>query len=149
MNLNKIQIIGNICRPPESRVTQSGLQACSFPVAVNEGTGDKKTTAFFDVTAFGKTAELCAQYLSKGQEVYVEGKIKLDEYTAKDGTQRAKLSVAANAVQFGARPQERSQQEAPQQQYQARPDTRIKPPIERDEYPRENPDQGTDDDLPF
>src|SRR4051812_31652006 len=87
MSFNKIILIGNLGRDPELRYTPSGTPVCSFPVATNEkikkhGTEEDVTT-WFRVTCWNRLAEVAAQYLSKGNPAYIEGRLRLDEYTDK------------------------------------------------------------------
>lgn len=110
MELNKVFLIGNLTRDPESRFLQSGAQVVKMGLASNRrfGTrdGDKKEeTLFVDVEAWNKTAELCAQYLRKGSQILVEGRLKLDQYTTQTGDKRSRIYVVADRVQFGARPE--------------------------------------------
>lgn len=95
---NKITIIGNLGRDPEMRYTNSGDPVTSFSVATSErfrtrdGQQQERTT-WFNVSAFGKLAETCNQYLHKGSYVYVEGSLAQREYTGNDGTARTSLDV--------------------------------------------------------
>ncbi len=106
MDLNSVQLIGNLCKDPESRFLQSGSQVCKMRIAVNRKTGkDQKDEALFiDVEAWNKTAEHCAQYLSKGSQVLVSGRLKQDTWTAQDGQERTKYLLVADRVSFGASP---------------------------------------------
>jgi single-strand DNA-binding protein len=110
-NLNKVLLIGNITRDPELRYIQSGTAVLDLGVAVNrrvkgsDGTwGDE--AAFIDVTVWGKQAENCAEYLSKGRSVFVEGHLKFDQWEdKKTGDKRSKLKVTAENIQFlGGKP---------------------------------------------
>jgi len=110
-NLNKVLLIGNITRDPELRYIQSGTAVLDLGVAVNrrvkgsDGTwGDE--AAFIDVTVWGKQAENCAEYLSKGRSVFVEGHLKFDQWEdKKTGDKRSKLRVTAENIQFlGGKP---------------------------------------------
>ena len=115
MSLAKAIIIGNLGRDPETRYTPTGALNVQFSVAAsrkwkdNTGQQQEKTT-WFRVTAWGKLAETLNNltergYLGKGKQVYVEGRVELNEYTANDGTQRSSLDVNATEVQLlGGRP---------------------------------------------
>ena len=80
-------------------------KVCNFTVAANDTYGDSKEPTFFRVAAWRGQAELCAKYLTKGRPVVVEGPVKLNKYTDKNGDSRAVMEIRANEVQFlGARP---------------------------------------------
>lgn len=97
--MNKLTIIGNLTRDPETRVTQSGSSVCSFTVAVNRRGQDDKTD-FFRVSAWNKTGETCQKYLSKGRKVAVTGPVSVSTYTGQDGKAYANLEVMAQDVEF-------------------------------------------------
>lgn len=97
--MNKLTIIGNLTRDPETRVTQSGSSVCSFTVAVNRRGQDDKTD-YFRVSAWNKTGETCQKYLSKGRKVAVTGPVSVSTYTGQDGKAYANLEVMAQDVEF-------------------------------------------------
>ncbi len=105
-NINRVTITGNLTRDPELRTTQGGLSICSLRVAVNsrrkDGSGqwvDKPN--YLDVTVFGAQGENCANYLSKGRPVAVDGRLDWSEWEAKDGSgKRQKVEIIADTVQF-------------------------------------------------
>jgi single-strand DNA-binding protein len=104
-SFNKITILGHLGRDVETRYLPDGTAVASFSVATSEKRKDRngdyqETTTWFRCTVFGKQAELCGQYLSKGSQVYVEGKLSQNEYTDKDGNKRTSLEVKATDVQF-------------------------------------------------
>ncbi len=102
---NKIIIIGNVGRDPESRYLPSGDAVASFSVATSErrkgqdGQQQEQTT-WFRVSAFGKLAETCQQYLHKGSYVYVEGALTQQEYTDREGATRQSLEVRAREMRM-------------------------------------------------
>lgn len=102
--MNKAMIIGNLVRDPELRSTQSGIQVCTFTVAVNRrkqnAEAGKPEADFFRVTTWRQLAENCNRYLAKGRKVAVVGGVSLNTYTTNDGQQRASLEVQADEVQF-------------------------------------------------
>lgn len=126
--MNKLTIIGNLTRDPETRVTQSGSSVCSFTVAVNRRGQDDKTD-FFRVSAWNKTGETCQKYLAKGRKVAVTGPVSVSTYTGQDGKTYANLEVMAQDVEFLTPKAEQAAQApaAPNNGYQ----------------------EVTDDDLPF
>lgn len=97
--MNKLTIIGNLTRDPETRVTQSGSSVCSFIVAVNRRGQDDKTD-YFRVSAWNKTGETCQKYLAKGRKVAVTGPVSVSTYTGQDGKTYANLEVMAQDVEF-------------------------------------------------
>jgi single-strand DNA-binding protein len=105
-NLNKVLLIGNITRDLELRYISSGTAVLDMGVAVNRRVKQQDGTwadevAFIDVTVWGRTAESCAEYLSKGRSVFVEGHLRLDKWQdKKTGENRSKLRVTAENVQF-------------------------------------------------
>ncbi len=109
MYLNKAILVGRITKKPELRSTSGGIKVTNFGLAISENyktsNGEKKeVTDFIDVTIFGTLAETCAQWLVKGQQVIVEGKVKTRKYE-KEGETRFITYVQAQQVQFGAKPQ--------------------------------------------
>lgn len=97
--MNRLTIIGNLTRDPETRVTQSGASVCSFTVAVNRRGQDDKTD-FFRVSVWNKTGETCQKYLAKGRKVAVAGPVSVSTYTGQDGKAYANLEVMAQDVEF-------------------------------------------------
>ena len=96
--MNKLIIIGNLVRDPESRSLPTGVNLCTFTVAVN-GRKDEEVR-FFRVTTWRGLAENCQRFLAKGRKVAVTGAVSLNTYTAKDGTTKASLEVNADEVEF-------------------------------------------------
>jgi len=92
-------IIGNVGKEPEMRYTPSGNAVTGFTVAVNSRYGEEETTEWFTVTAWKKLAETCNQYLVKGQQVYVEGRLQTDSWES-EGITRYKTKIIANTVIF-------------------------------------------------
>ena len=103
--MNKIIVIGNLGRDPEMRYTPGGQSVTSFSVASNRryttGAGEQREeTEWFNVNAWGKLAELCNQYLTKGRQVYVEGRLHSRSYEARDGQLRFVNEINLTDVQF-------------------------------------------------
>lgn len=110
MSFNKIILVGNLGRDPELRYTPQGTPVCNFSMATNERRKDKTGemqdhTTWFKVTLWNRQAETAAQYLQKGRPVYIEGRLRVEEYTDRDGKLRHSLEVNATDMQFigGAR----------------------------------------------
>ena len=106
MDYNKVIIGGTLVRDPELRYTPGGTAVCEFGIAINErwtdrDGGKQERTTFADVTAFGRTAEVIAEYFRKGGQIMIEGKLQTDEWQDKNsGQKRSKLKVVANGFQF-------------------------------------------------
>ena len=103
--MNKIIVIGNLGRDPEMRYTPSGQAVTSFSVASSRRyrTADgeqREETEWFNVSAFGRLSEICNQYLTRGQQVYVEGRLRGRSYTDRDGQPRYSLEVTATEMQM-------------------------------------------------
>jgi len=105
VSMNKIMLIGNVGGDPEMRFTPNGVPVTSFSVATNrfynspEGERKEETT-WFRVAAFRKQAESCSQFLTKGQRVYVEGRLRTREWEGQDGQKRVTVEVLADRVLF-------------------------------------------------
>ena len=112
--LNKVQIIGNLGADPEMRYTPSGTAVTNFRVAVNRTRrgpdgDDIEETEWFRVVAFNKLAEVCGEFLSKGQPVYIEGRLQSRKYTGNDGIERTAVEIVAGELLMlssGKRPQD-------------------------------------------
>ncbi len=101
--LNKVMIIGNLGRDPEMRYTPSGKPVTSFSVAVSRSwvkpEGERtETTDWFNVVAWGRLAEICSQYLTKGSLVYVEGRLETRSWEADNGQKHFRTEVVASDV---------------------------------------------------
>ena len=105
-SFNKIVIVGYLGRDPELRYTPQGVAVCNFSVATTERRKDQRTgepqdtTTWFRVTLWRRQAEVANQYLSKGKQVYIEGRLRQEEYTDRDGVKRTSLAVDATDLQF-------------------------------------------------
>ncbi len=103
--LNRVFLMGNLTRDPEVRYTPSGTAVGDLGLAINENFKNKAgetvaSTVFVDVEVWARQAETCAEYLYKGSPVFVEGRLKLDQWTNQQGEKRSKLRVRADRVQF-------------------------------------------------
>ena len=105
-SVNKVILIGNLGRDPEMRYTQSGQAVTNFTLATTENWTDKNSgqkqekTEWHRIVAWGRTGELCAQYLAKGRSVYIEGRLQTREWEDKEGIKRHTTEITANTVQF-------------------------------------------------
>jgi len=105
MSFNKVILVGNLGRDPELRYTPQGTPVCSFSMATNERRKDKSgemqdQTTWFRVTLWGRQAETASQYLTKGRPVYIEGRLRVEEWTDRDGKARHTLEVHGTDMQF-------------------------------------------------
>mgnify|MGYP000143312313 CR=1 FL=1 len=103
--MNKLTIIGNLTRDPELRTTSTGVNVCSFTVAVNrrqrsQGAEGQPEADFFRVSAWRQLGEICQKYLAKGRKVAVVGPVTVRSYTANDGSTRFSLEVTADDVEL-------------------------------------------------
>ena len=119
MSFNKVILVGNLGRDPELRYTPQGTPVCSFTMATNERRKDKTgemqdQVTWFKVTLWGRQAETASQYLTKGRPVYIEGRLRVEEWTDRDGKPRHTLEVNATDMQFigGARSEEQPAEKA-------------------------------------
>jgi single-strand DNA-binding protein len=105
-SINTVVLVGNLTRDPELKALPSGTSVCSLRVAVNDRVKDPTTGEWTDkpnyisVDVFGGQAENCAQYLARGRQVAIEGRLRWREWETQDGQKREAVSVAANNVQF-------------------------------------------------
>ena len=105
-NINRVVLVGNLTRDPELKHTSGGTPVCSLRVAVNDRKRDESgnwvdAPNYFSVSVFGNQAESCAQYLSKGRPVGVDGKLRWREWESKDGGgKREAVEIVADSVQF-------------------------------------------------
>ena len=104
-NINRVVLTGNLTRDPELRTTPSGTSVCGLRIACNTRRKDASgqwvdKPNYFDVTVFGAQGENCAQYLSKGRPVAVEGRLNWREWEAQDGGKRQSVDIIADTVQF-------------------------------------------------
>ncbi len=105
MSFNKITIVGNLGKDPELRYTPQGEAVCNISVATSEKRRDKNgemqdTTTWFRITLWRKQAENASKYLTKGSPIYIEGKLRIEEWTDRDGKNRYTLEVQATDMQF-------------------------------------------------
>jgi single-strand DNA-binding protein len=118
MNVNKVILVGRLTRDPEIRTTSTGQTVASISMATNRFWKDKNgqkqdQTEFHNVVLWGRLAEIAGQYLGKGQEAFIEGRLQTRKYTAKDGTERRTTEIVAENMQLGARAQGSSANSSP------------------------------------
>lgn len=142
--VNKVIIVGNCGKDPETRYMPSGGAVTSISVATSEQWTDKQSgqkqerTEWHNVTFFGRLAEIAGEYLRKGSQVYIEGSLRTEKWQAKDGTDRYTTKIIANEMQMlGGRSGGGDFSQAPQQSNQSAPE------------PAMAADDSFDDDIPF
>ena len=120
-DVNVCNFIGRLGNPPETRYMANGEAVTSFSLAVGSSWKNKdgekqESTEWVNITAFGKLAEICSEYLAKGSQVYISGRMKTDKYQAKDGTDRYSTKIIADRMQMlGAKGEQERQQPSPTQ----------------------------------
>lgn len=98
--LNKVMLLGNVTRNPEVRyVPGRDLPVAKFGLAINRKTRDKEETCFIDIVAFGRTAEMCGEYITKGMPILIEGRLSYNTWE-QEGQKRSKHEVVAENIQF-------------------------------------------------
>ena len=99
-NLNDITIIGYVGRDAEMKFTPEGKAVTNFSVAVSEPKGEDTLTQWFEVTTWDKLAETCNEFVKKGMQVMVKGRVYLEKWTGNDGISRSRLAITASKVLF-------------------------------------------------
>ncbi len=104
-SLNKVLLIGNLTRDPEVRVMSNGRPVCNFGLALNRSYKDsegnrKEEVTFVDVECFGPRAEAVGRFFTKGRSIFVEGRLKLDQWESKEGEKRSALRVVLDNFEF-------------------------------------------------
>ena len=153
MSVNKVILVGRLGQNPEVRYTPSGAAVANFSIATSESWMDKggqkqERTEWHRIVVWGKLAELCNQYLSKGRQVYVEGRLQTREWQDKTGQTKYTTEVQAQTVQFLGSGQQASQgQHAPSPSSPSGPSS-FEGPSQQAPASAEAP-AFTEDDIPF
>lgn len=151
-SLNRAMIIGNLTRDPEMRKTQAGQSVCSFSVATNRSwTGQdgikQEASDFHNVVAWGKLAEICGQYLTKGRKVYVDGRMQTRDWEGQDGVRRYRTEIVTENMIILDRPAGGAPSSAGKS-FGTPAFTPPAPPVQEDRAP--NPDDEIKiEDIPF
>ncbi len=152
-SLNKVMLLGHIGRDPEVRYTSSGRAVATFTLATSQRWKDQdgteqERTEWHRIVAWGKLGEICSEYLSKGKQIFLEGRIQSREWEDQDGNRRTTYEIVANDIimvgSSGA--QQNRSQEAPKKPTQI-PQGKSTPPLSRGED--RFPPPPSDDDIPF
>ena len=147
-NINRVVLVGNLTKDPELRHTPSGTAVCKLRLAVNTRQKDQATGEwgdkpnYFDITVWGNQGESCAQYLTKGRPVAVDGRLDWREWESQDGSKRQAVEIIAESVQFLGGRQEGQGQE--QGQYLPPSDVTA----DQSDFVKAGA-AGADDDIPF
>lgn len=152
-NLNKVMLIGNLTRDPELRVTPKGTAICTFSLAVNrkfkdESGGEREEVTYVDIEAWGKAGENISKYCTKGRPLFVEGRLRLDQWEDKNTKEkRSRMKVVCENFQFlgsgGGRGEGGGGEGGESRSYSAAP--RASAPSRPAPAPQEN----LDEDVPF
>jgi single-strand DNA-binding protein len=151
-SLNKVLLIGNLTRDPDVRMMSNGRPVCNFGLALNRSYKDaegnrKDETTFVDVESFGPRAEAVGRFFTKGRAIFIEGRLKLDQWESKEGEKRSALKVVLDSFEFvdskqegGSTAPRNTVQTAPPQTNEAQPKSSPAPAPESNDL---------DDDVPF
>lgn len=147
-SLNKVLLIGNLTRDPEVRMMSSGRPVCNFGLALNRNYKDaegnkKEEVTFVDVECFGPRAEAVGRFFSKGRAIFVEGRLKLDQWETKEGEKRSAIRVVLDNFEFVDAGKSDGHTTSDQSNRPVTPTEKPKP----QESPSD--DNGFDEDVPF
>ena len=151
-SLNKVLLIGNLTRDPDVRMMSNGRPVCNFGLALNRNYKDsegnrKEEVTFVDVECFGPRAEAVAKFFTKGRSIFVEGRLKLDQWESKEGEKRSAIRVVLDNFEFVD-----SKQDVPSNQGR-NIETTSSTPSSSSDSPRSestpSSDSDLDDDVPF
>ena len=151
-SLNKVLLIGNLTRDPDLRMMSNGRPVCNFGLALNRNYKDsegnrKEEVTFVDVECFGPRAEAVAKFFTKGRSIFVEGRLKLDQWESKEGEKRSAIRVVLDNFEFVD-----SKQDVPSNQGRNIETTSSTAPSSSDSPRSESTpssDSDLDDDVPF
>lgn len=158
MDLNKVLLVGRVVRDVDLRMIPSGQSVASFSIATNRVWTDKagqkqEQTEYHNVVVWGRQAELCNQYLTKGSTVLIEGRLQTRSWDAQNGEKKYRTEIVAERIQFGPRPQGQGQRMpmngAPSKGFGSSQGQKLdeNPPLE-EELPEITQDQVPEDDNP-
>lgn len=146
-SVNTVIIMGNLARDPEMRCTQQGAKICDMTIAVNRNSRGREDVCFVDVVVWGKLAENAQRYLKKGSCAMVEGYLKQDSWTDRNGGgKRTRIKVVAESVQFISSTSGNNTENAAEN---PPPSSEPRKPYSQYPGPHNGDDRGEDDDIPF
>ena len=154
-SFNKVILMGNLTRDPETRVTATGLTICKLGLATSRSFTTKdgerrEETTFVDIDAFGKQAEVITKYFRKGKPILIEGRLKLDQWESNEGQKRSKMSVVMETFQFVGNRDDNDSTNNSGAYEQSSPPKRqaaVEEPAASDDYSAD--DDTLDEDVPF
>ncbi len=150
-SLNRVLLIGNLTRDPDVRMMSNGRPVCNFGIALNRSYKDaegnrKDETTFVEVESFGPRAEAVGRFFTKGRSIFIEGRLKLDQWESKEGEKRSALRVVLDSFEFVDSKQDASSSNA-------RSVDSVPPQVIEDSknssLPDKNKEDDLDDDVPF
>jgi single-strand DNA-binding protein len=155
-SLNKVLLIGNLTRDPDVKMLSSGRPVCNFGLALNrsfkDGEGNRKEeVTFVDVECYGPRAEAIGRFFTKGRSIFVEGRLKLDQWESKEGEKRSAIRVVLDNFEFVDSKQEAAGtgERQPMANVSTKADTTPTPPHTESPNPSVNSDPDLDEDVPF
>ena len=151
-SLNKVLLIGNLTRDPDVRMMSNGRPVCNFGLALNRNYKDsegnrKEEVTFVDVECFGPRAEAVAKFFTQGRSIFVEGRLKLDQWESKEGEKRSAIRVVLDNFEFVDSKQDGASNQSRNIEMSA-PTTAAPAETQRAE-PTTSPDSDLDEDVPF
>lgn len=157
-DFNQAVILGNLTRDPDLRYTPNGQPVASFGVATNrswtDSEGDKKEQVeYHDIVVWGKLAEICSQYLSKGRKVLVVGRLQTRSWESQDGSKRSKTEIIATDISFvdkvGSASKEVEDEQEKKEDNKKEPEKEEKKKDLKEEKNKEDEEEIDLDDIPF
>ena len=153
-SLNKVLLMGNLTRDPEVKYTPKGTAVGDLAIAINDsykaqdGT-IKETVTYVDIEVWGRQAETCKQYLTKGRPIFVEGQLRLDQWETPQGEKKSRLKVRADRVQFLGSPSGGGNRGGGEQRSSTASETSRPAARPASTVSVDAPPPPTDDDIPF
>jgi len=150
-SLNKVLLIGNLTRDPDVRMLSSGRPVCNFGLALNRSYKDaegnkREEVTFVDVECFGPRAEAVGRFFSKGRPIFIEGRLKLDQWESKDGEKRSAIRVVLDNFEFV----DAGKTEGNQASHDlSKPNNPTESPAKTQPQGSSSEDQDLDEDVPF
>jgi len=155
-DINHVVLVGRLTRDPELSYTQSGSAVCRFSIAVNRSTGSsaenqEDATSFFNIVTWNKTAEICKEYLLKGKQVGIDGRLQQRRWAGPDGARRSTVEIVASNVQFFGPARSGSGQQRQAEQPQQEERGSIQQEVANEEETPRDPflSELDDDEIPF
>lgn len=155
-SLNKVLLIGNLTRDPDVKMLSSGRPVCNFGLALNrsykDGEGNRKEeVTFVDVECYGPRAEAVGRFFTKGRSIFVEGRLKLDQWESKEGEKRSAIRVVLDNFEFVDSKQESAgmSERQPSANIATKSDTTTDSTVTDSPSPDVKSDPDLDEDVPF